>query len=224
MERIKIYPSVLSADFRCLAEQIRTVEDAGADGIHLDVMDGHFVPNITFGPVVIRWIRRLTRLSCWAHLMIMEPEKYIPAFHEIGMDGITVHPETGHDLSALSAQIQGLGMKAGLALNPETDASVIEPVLDRFERVLVMTVRPGFGGQAFMEDQVEKIRQLRRMTSSRAVPFEIDVDGGIDPGTAPVVVRAGASGLVAGSAIFSQPDPAKAMDAIRGAALGGSPS
>ncbi len=218
MRRIAIYPSVLSADFRCLTEQIRAVEEAGADGIHLDVMDGHFVPNITFGPVVIQWIRKLTRLPCWAHLMITNPEMFIPAFHKIGIDGIMVHPEAKHGLSALADQIHGMGMQAGIAVNPETDAAVIAPYLDQFERVLVMTVHPGFGGQTFMDDQVEKIRQIRQMSAFRSKFLDIDVDGGIDPDTAPLVVEAGANGLVAGSAIFAQVDPAAAVKTLQAAA------
>lgn len=218
MGRIAIYPSVLSADFRCLTEQIRAVEEAGADGIHLDVMDGHFVPNITFGPVVIQWIRKLTRLPCWAHLMITNPEMFIPAFHKIGIDGIMVHPENRDNLAELGEQIHRLGMQAGIAVNPETDAAVIAPYLDQFERVLVMTVHPGFGGQAFMSDQVGKIRQIRQMSASRLKFLDIDVDGGIDPETASLVIEAGANGLVAGSAIFAQVDPADAVRKLRASA------
>lgn len=218
MGGIKIYPSVLAADFRCLAEHIHCVEKAGADGIHLDVMDGHFVPNISFGPVVIQWIRKLTKLPCWAHLMIMEPETYIPAFHDVGIDGIMVHPELDKDLIGLSQQIKKLNMRAGLAINPETDLSLVEPLLHLYERVLIMTVHPGFGGQQFMHAPVQKITALRQIVQQKNLSIDIDVDGGIDEKTAPIVARAGANCIVAGSAIFSQQDPAAALINIRSAA------
>lgn len=215
MGRVKIYPSVLAADFRCLAEHIRTVEEAGADGIHLDVMDGHFVPNISFGPVVIQWICKLTTLPCWAHLMITEPDKYIPMFHDVGVHGIMVHPELDKDLVLLAKQIKDLGMRAGLAINPDTGLEAIEDVLPLYERVLVMTVYPGFGGQTFMPGPVEKITGLRKIAQKRRLGLDIDVDGGIDAQTAPIVTKAGANCLVAGSAIFAQENPAAALQKIR---------
>ena len=218
MRRIEIYPSILSADFSRLADQIAQVEKAGADGIHMDVMDGHFVPNISFGPVVVRSIRKTTRLCFWAHLMIENPNQYLEPFCKAGVEGIFVHPETGEDMAALSEQIHAMDMEAGVAINPETGIDVIEASLPHFERVLVMTVHPGFGGQSFMAEPLEKIITLKKRTASWSRPPLIEVDGGIDVQTAPPTVRAGADALVAGSAIFGTEDPAAALKAIRKAA------
>jgi len=218
LRKIEIYPSILSADFSCLADHIAQVEEAGADGIHLDVMDGHFVPNISFGPVVVRSIRKTTRLCFWAHLMIENPGQYLEPFHKAGVDGIFIHPETGDDITALSKQIHGLDMEAGVAINPETGVDVIEASLRHFERILVMTVNPGFSGQSFMAEPLKKIIALKEITASWSGPPLIEVDGGIDVQTAPPTVRAGADALVAGSAIFGKDDPAAALKAIRKAA------
>lgn len=215
MRKVFIYPSILSADFCRLAEEIALVENAGADGIHLDVMDGHFVPNISFGPPIIRSVRKVTELPFWAHLMIEEPRKYLKAFSDAGANGIVVHAEVEDDLVLLADTIHDLGLEAGVALNPKTDVKAIEDVLDPFERLLIMTVNPGFGGQSFMSEPLKKIRILRERTASWSRPPVIEVDGGIDPETAPRAVEAGADALVAGSAVFHADDPASALKSIR---------
>jgi ribulose-phosphate 3-epimerase len=215
MTRIQICPSILAADFSRLAEEIVFVEKAGADGIHLDVMDGHFVPNLTIGPVVVRSLRKVTKLPFWSHLMIEAPEKYIKAFYDAGSDGIYIHPETGRDMVALSDEIHTLGIQAGITLNPETSVESIESIIKKFDRILIMTVHPGFGGQTFMSDMVEKISTVKRLISSWSSPPLLEVDGGIDVNTAPVVVKAGVDILVSGSAIFSTDDPSVALKEIR---------
>lgn len=215
MGKIAIYPSILSADFARLAEEISLIEEAGADGIHLDVMDGHFVPNISFGPVIIRSIRKVTSLCLWAHLMIEEPGKYLKVFRDAGVDGIIVHPEIEEDLKTLADQIHDLDIQAGVALNPESGIEMIEEVLDRFERILVMTVHPGFGGQSFIPEPLEKITALKRRITPWPHPPLIGVDGGIDVNTAPKAVRAGADVLIVGSAIFRADNPTSALQHIR---------
>ena len=205
MSAIALAPSILSADFARLGEQVAEVEAAGADRIHVDVMDGHFVPNITIGPVVVRSLRRVTRLPLEAHLMIAEPDRYLEAFAEAGADGLTVHVEGAIHLHRTLESIVKLGRRVGLALNPATQAAVLEEVLSELDLVLVMTVDPGFGGQDFIASTVPKIRRIRELIDRVRPACELEVDGGIHPATAPLVVEAGARVLVAGSAVFEDP-------------------
>jgi len=217
---IKLAPSILAADFARLGAEVQRVEEAGAEYLHIDVMDGHFVPNITIGPAVVAALRPLSRLVFDVHLMIENPEAYIPAFAEAGADLITVHAEATRHLDRVLRLIrEGCGCRAGVALNPATPPVLVEHVLHLVDQVLVMAVNPGFGGQSFIPEVVPKIAVLRDMLAARELSPDIEVDGGIDPRTAPVVVRAGANVLVAGSAVFGSPDgPAKAIQALRAAA------
>ncbi len=214
-----IAPSILSADFGRLADEVRAVEAAGADWIHFDVMDGHFVPNITVGPLVTRAVRKATDLPIDVHLMIENPERYIPDFVEAGADRITVHQETCPHLHRTLQQIEELGARPGVALNPSTPVEMLRDVLGSFEMVLIMTVNPGFGGQAYIPHSTEKVRRMAELLESEGRGDTlIQVDGGVDPDTAPMVVGAGASVLVAGSAVFNHPDgPESGVRALRAA-------
>ena len=215
LHAIAIAPSLLSADFGKLAEEVRAVEAAGADLLHIDVIDGRFVPNITLGPLVVKAIRKVTRLPLDLHLMIVEPEKYLEAFADAGADTINIHFETTvHSHRALQ-QIRSLKKRAGLALNPATSEESLRYLLGSLDQVLVMSVNPGFGGQSFLHEVLPKVRAIRRMIDEGSHPIEIEIDGGIAPGTAGLAVTAGACALVAGNAIFTQPDYRAAIAGLR---------
>jgi len=216
---IKIAPSILAADFAHLAEAVESAEAAGVDYIHVDVMDGHFVPNISIGPPVVRSLRQVTPLPLDVHLMISDPLRYASAFAEAGADVLTVHVEATPHLHRILQRIRDLGVRPGVSLNPATPAASISEILNDVELVLVMTVNPGYGGQAFIEHTLRKIAQVREMLDSAGSAAELEVDGGIGPQTAERVVAAGATVLVAGTAIFGAPEgvPA-AVSAIRQAA------
>ena len=213
---ILIAPSVLSADFARLGEEVRTVDAAGADWIHVDVMDGRFVPNITIGPLVVAAIRKRTRLPLDVHLMIVEPERYVAEFVAAGADMVTVHVEACTHLQRTLAQIRELGARAGVALNPSTPPAALDFVLDELDLVLVMSVNPGFGGQSFIPSAHRKLREVKKLLGTR--PIDVSVDGGVKADLAKSLVEDGASTLVAGSAVFGAADPAAAVRAIRAAA------
>lgn len=213
MQRIRVAPSLLSADFAALEREVRRVEEAGADLLHLDVMDGRFVPNISFGPVVVQAVRRVTRLPLDVHLMIEEPVRYVDAFADAGADGLTVHVEACEDVSATLDAIRDRDLKVGLTLRPRTPFSDVEPFLESLDLLLVMTVEPGFGGQEYLRDQEAKLTRARELRRAAGHGYAIEVDGGIGAATARRAVDAGAEILVTGSALFGAPDlPAYVRD------------
>lgn len=203
---VKIAPSILSADFSRLGEEIRAIEAGGADYVHVDVMDGHFVPNITIGPLVVAAARKVTSLPLDVHLMIENPDRYIPAFAEAGADILTVHQETVPHLHRTVQLIRSLGKKAGVSINPATPVSALDLILDDLDLVLVMSVNPGFGGQSFIPFCLGKIAALRRMIEERGLNVELEVDGGVKTDNIGRIVAAGADVLVAGSAVFGTDD------------------
>ncbi|HEY7834117.1 MAG TPA: ribulose-phosphate 3-epimerase [Ktedonobacterales bacterium] len=215
-----LVPSILSADFTRLGEQVAQAAAAGADRVQVDVMDGRFVPNITVGPLIVEAVRRSTQVPIEAHLMIVEPERYVGDFASAGADLIIVHQEVSPHLHRTVAQIKRLGKRAGVALNPATPLAAVQEILDDVDLVLVMTVDPGFGGQDFIQSMLPKVERLRGMLSGRGLGCDIEVDGGIHAATAPLAVRAGANVLVAGSAVYGDPDGVAAGLAKLRAAIG----
>lgn len=212
---VKIAPSILSADFAKLGEEIKSVEAGGADLIHVDVMDGHFVPNITIGPLIVAAIRPLTNLPLDVHLMIENPEAYVEAFAKAGADYITVHVEACVHLHSTIQQIKALGVKAGVVLNPATPIETIQHVIEDVDLVLLMSVNPGFGGQAFIPSVLPKIKAVKEMIAEKELTVEIQVDGGVNEETAKRCVEAGATILVAGSAVYNKEDRKKAIAALK---------
>jgi len=215
---VRIAPSILAADFAALGEAIRAAERGGADCIHVDVMDGHFVPNITIGPPVVRSLKRIVTVPLDVHLMIADPDRYLEAFADAGAASLTVHAETVPHLQRALTHIRSLGLRAGVALNPSTPVVMLEEIATDADQVLIMTVNPGFGGQTFIPRSLAKIRAARALLDRAGSSAAIVVDGGIDEETAPQVVAAGAEILVAGSAIFHSKDPEEATRALREAA------
>ena len=202
-QNIKISPSILSADFSILSDEIKSLEKAGADLIHVDVMDGHFVQNITMGPPIIKMIRKCTKLPFDVHLMISPVEKYIKAFADAGSDIITIHPEATDNLKRAVGTIKSLGKKAGVSLNPKTPISALMDVINDIDLILIMSVNPGFAGQSFMNEVLPKVTELRKMINDKKLKIDIEIDGGINFETAPLAVKAGANILVSGTTIFS---------------------
>ena len=202
-QNIKISPSILSADFSILGDEIKSLEKAGADLIHVDVMDGHFVQNITMGPPIIKMIRKCTKLPFDVHLMISPVEKYIKAFADAGSDIITIHPEATDNLKRAVGTIKSLGKKAGVSLNPKTPISALMDVINEIDLILIMSVNPGFAGQSFMGEVLPKVTELRKMINDKKLKIDIEIDGGINFETAPLAVKAGANILVSGTTIFS---------------------
>ena len=219
-EQVLIAPSILSADFSKLGEEIKRIEAGGADWVHVDVMDGMFVPNLTLGPPIIKSIRKTTNLPFDVHLMIEQPDRYLADFKKAGADIITVHAEACPHLHRTLSEIRKLGCKAGVSLNPSTPVSVIENVLDNLDLILVMSVNPGFGGQSFIEQTLDKLADTKKLIGKR--PIFIEVDGGISPVNAQSVINAGANVLVAGSAVFGSPDIPRTISELRGGELRGS--
>ncbi|NLW01755.1 MAG: ribulose-phosphate 3-epimerase [Clostridiaceae bacterium] len=212
---IKIAPSILSADFSCLRTELEKIEKSGADMVHLDIMDGHFVPPITIGAIVVEALRPHSRLPFDAHLMVSNPDRHIESFAKAGADSITIHAEAASDLEALLARIRSLGVRAGVSISPETDDSVILNILDKVDMVLVMTVRPGYGGQKYIEGMERKVRNIRDAANRLDIPLDIQVDGGINSETIKTVVSAGANVIVTGSAFFKSENPAKFVSLLK---------
>lgn len=212
---IKIAPSILSADFARLGQEVQAIADGGADYVHIDVMDGHFVPNITIGPLVVEAVKRVTTLPLDVHLMIENPDRYIEDFARAGADIITVHGEAVHHLHRTVQLIRSLGKKAGVSINPATPVSTLEVILDDLDLVLVMSVNPGFGGQAFIPSCLPKIEALRKMIDMRGLAVELEVDGGVKLDNVKTIAAAGAEVFVAGSAVFGTPDYGATIAALR---------
>ncbi len=218
MEKIIVAPSILAANFAELAREVQRVEEAGADWIHCDIMDGHFVDNISFGPMVVAVVRQQTKLPLDVHLMIEQADHYVPRFVEAGANSITVHvePEAKHDVPKTLRQIREAGCEVGLTLNPATPFEAVEPFLGKIDLLLVMTVHPGFGGQPFRADMMEKVKRVAEWNRTAAKKIRIEVDGGINPETARVSMANGANVLVAGTSIFHTKDYAQAIRMLRG--------
>jgi ribulose-phosphate 3-epimerase len=216
MPRVKLAPSLLSADFADIAAQIRLVEAAGADALHLDSMDGRFVPNFTWGPKIVRDLRKLTTLSFDCHLMIVEPEKYVDAFREAGADIITFHYEATPHAHRLLQHLRSIGARAGIGINPQTPSAMLVDLIEECDQILVMSVNPGFGGQAFIERALVKLREVRALIDERNPACDLEVDGGIGLENIERAIDAGATMLIAGSSVFGAADPAQAVRDMRG--------
>ena len=212
---MKIAPSILSADFSRLKDEIQAVEAAGADWLHVDVMDGHFVPNITIGPVVVEWVRKVTKIPVDVHLMITGPDKYAPEFIKAGADWVSIHPETCANPNATLRKIRDLGAKASIAVNPDVPLSRVESCFADIDMILMMTVFPGFGGQAFIPDVLPKIEEIRKLIDQRKLSILVEVDGGIKADNIERVVRAGAEVIVSGSGIFKTPNYTETIRQMR---------
>ena len=216
-QKVRIAPSILSADFSKLGEEVAAIEAAGADWVHIDVMDGHFVPNLTFGAPVVSCLRKVTKMPFDVHLMVEAPQNYIADFAKAGADILTVHLETAPHLHRVIQAIKEAGLKAAVSLNPSTPLCLLEEILPELDMVLLMSVNPGFGGQAFIPSSLEKVRKLRQMLSEKGLTTDIQVDGGVTPDNAAQLIAAGATILVAGSAVYKAPDMANAIHSLRGA-------
>ncbi len=216
-QTVRIAPSILSADFSKLGEEVAAIEAAGADWVHIDVMDGHFVPNLTFGAPVISCLRKVTKMPFDVHLMVEAPQNYIADFAKAGADILTVHLETAPHLHRVIQAIKEAGLKAAVSLNPSTPLYLLEEILPDLDMVLLMSVNPGFGGQAFIPSSLEKVRKLRQMLDAKGLKTDIQVDGGVTPDNAAQLIAAGATVLVAGSAVYKAPDMANAIHSLRGA-------